>query len=130
MTIWSRWAADTPAASAAAAYAPGSAGAVYTQVGSANDPVLCFGYDDGKMAVSLSLFEVCALEDRERSPEFVLEFVDGFRSYNAVIFVIASFCDASISYAPLWDDLLVMVPTSLVEREDACSILPRDGRWH
>ena len=35
------------------------------------------------MAVSFSLGEVLALEDRERSPEFVLEFVDGFGSYGA-----------------------------------------------
>jgi hypothetical protein len=42
-----------------------------------------------------------------------------------VIFVMASFCDASISYAPLWDDLVDIVPSSLVEREDACNILPR-----
>jgi len=47
-----------------------------------NDPVLGFGDDDGEMAVSLSLFEVRALEDRERSSEFVLEFVNRFGSYN------------------------------------------------
>jgi len=44
--------------------------------------------------------------------------------------VMASFCDASISYAPVWDDLVDIVPTSLVEGEDACNILPRAGRWH
>ena len=35
-----------------------------------------------------------------------------------VIFVMASFCDASISYAPFWDEWFDIVPTSLVERED------------
>ena len=85
------------------------------------------------MAVSLSLDEVRALEDRKRSPEFVLELVDRFGSYDAVmmpvIFVMASFCDASISYAPLWDDLVVIVPTLLVEREMPVIYLPRGVRW-
>jgi hypothetical protein len=37
-----------------------------------------------------------------------------------VIFVMASFCEASISYAPLWDDFDDIVPTLLVEKDDAC----------
>ncbi len=44
-----------------------------------------------------------------------------------VIFVMASFCDASISYAPLWDDLVDIVPTLLVEWELPVEILPRGG---
>ncbi len=39
--------------------------------------------DDGEMAVSLSLCEVGALEDRKRSSEFVLELVDRFGSDDA-----------------------------------------------
>jgi hypothetical protein len=58
------------------------------------------------------------LQDGEFPTKFVLKSVNGFGSYDPMIFIMASFWATSIFYAPflsIFDDLLASL---LLERED------------
>ncbi len=76
------WAALTPAARAAAAYAPGLTGARYTHVGSAM-PMQYFssGMRHVRYPYRSPLAKRGGLQYGEGSTEFLLEGVDGFKSY-------------------------------------------------
>jgi hypothetical protein len=59
-----------------------------------------------------------AFYDDECPPDFVLKGIDGSGVMMPVIFVMASFWATRISYAPFLDDLVNIILTLLLERED------------
>ncbi len=119
--------ADTPATSAAAAYAPRFTGAMYTQAGSAMTTLyLASGMTMAKWPYHCPCSKCVLLRMVNIPPSSFSRLSIDWGVMMPVIFVMASFCEASISYDPLWDDFDDIVPTSLVEKDDAC-VWSRDG---
>ncbi len=114
--------------SAAAAYAPGFTGATYTQAGSAMTTLyLASGMTMAKWPYHCPCSKCVLLRMVKVPPSLFSRLSIDSGVMMPVIFVMASFCEASISYAPLWDDINDIVPTSHVERDCAC-VWSHNGR--
>ena len=114
--------------SAAAAYAPGFVGATYVQVGSAMMTLyLASGMTMARWPYRCPCSKCVLLRMVNVPPSLFSRSSIDSGVMIPVIFVMASFCDASISSAPFWDNLVDIDPTLLMEKEGGC-VWSRDGR--
>jgi hypothetical protein len=108
----------TPAARAAAAYAPGLAGAAYTQAGSAMTMrYFSLGMTHGRYPYHCPSVKWVDFRMVNAPPVLFSRVSMDLRVIFPMISVMESFWATSISYAPLFDDFDDIAASTLLERE-------------
>jgi hypothetical protein len=109
----------TPAAKAAAVYAPGLTGAAYTQTGSAMTiPYFSSVMTHARYPYCCPLAKMGGLQYGEDPTKFILKRVDGFGSYYTLDLCYGIFLGDEYFLRSILDDFDDILPSTLLERED------------